>query len=273
MGWWCKGCGQNRQRITPPYQSCKGTRLCKIVSSSALLRHPNKSLYWYRSLEARLAHDHVLMNALICQSDFPNESAAFVELIRRGHARLFNAEPQIAGRFRFPSEPVQFGTGSCQWNGTEASQIETDLTKLWQHVAVQICSRFDKDRTAQIVAFFLEWFFLIHPFVDGNGRIGRAVSALIVRQCGSYDLQVEEPRLNSKQRRKYVKALNYAHLRNPHSFNQFDALRERKPFDARSSSRYLEPLINVVRKWIIDVPDDATLEEAAPPLSAPDSPE
>lgn len=266
MGWCCGGCKHNRGLPNPAYRSCKSTRLCSIVSVAALMRHRGKPLDWYRTLDDGIAMGHVALSEFVTQSAFPMTGTEFMQLIRLGHRRLFAVEREIAGRFRQPGETVQFGTGSYLWSGAPIDQIERQLGDLWCAVTNQICGTVDKCRAVQVAAFFLERFFLIHPFVDGNGRVGRAVAGMIVRRCGAFDIGSKAMRLGARQRRRYGKALNYAHLRAAPLWDDVQEVRSRKQPHPESIRKYLDPLIRVMSDWIVDVPDNEVAEAGPPPV-------
>jgi fido (protein-threonine AMPylation protein) len=69
---------------------------------------------------------------------------------------------------------------------------------------------------------FLEQFFAIHPFVDGNGRIGRLYLERVALEHG-FEFDLAMP--NHKARRSYLRALEHAHMRSEDRTGRFRHIR------------------------------------------------
>jgi fido (protein-threonine AMPylation protein) len=169
----------------------------------------------------------------------------FRKLLVATHGITFGqSEPQIAGRFRQPGEDVYVGgpNPSNEFKGVEATQIADELQKLYNTLRPEEIPKERKDFSLW-AARFLERFFRIHPFVDGNGRIAR----LMLRKWAlEVSLSFSAELSSGEQKRKYVKALERAHKTQDPSHPHYDPSQR---------TNGLEPL----RRWI-----DKQLEEMPP---------
>ncbi len=119
-------------------------------------------------------------------------------------------EPKFAGRFRTEGDgPIAFGgEGRHKLIAEPVTEIAPRLRERLTHLPLDQLRQMTKREIAHAAAVFLEDFFRIHPFVDGNGRIGRMfVTLLIARESGRYRLEKFD-----NYGRKYRRALEIAHL-------------------------------------------------------------
>lgn len=110
----------------------------------------------------------------------------------------------------------------------------------------------ERGQVTRNLAIFLEWFFRIHPFVDGNGRIGRLMIGLAAKTSGQYFLTKFEDA--PAWRRRYIKALEYAHKHAPGSTHP----------DRRADVRYYCYLAQWIGHHLLERGPDAEIE-AEPP--------
>jgi len=146
----------------------------------------------------------------------PRDPEALVDVIRRMHEALFaEAEPSFAGRFRLAGEEVRFGGDTSlrhELRGEAPSSIHARLIGLLPVLRLDAMRDMPREELAHTLAMFLEDFFRIHPFVDGNGRIGRLfLEWLVFHESGRYRLR------SLGHTRAYRKALQYAHMHAPRS--------------------------------------------------------
>lgn len=143
---------------------------------------------------------------------FPSNPAEFQQTLLQLHSLIFKSTClKFAGTFRQPGEPdVSFGTGRNQKDGAPAHEIPMRLDALY---AATLRSFFntevDQAGLARLCGRFLEEFFMVHPFHDGNGRVARLLLRVMANSTGRYYFDVFPE--DSKSRRKYTEALEYAH--------------------------------------------------------------
>lgn len=125
------------------------------------------------------------------------------EVILETHRQMFATATKDAGRIRVPADGnVQFG-GRL---GAEAQRIPIELERLEAEMADLLSQvQTDEDRCAAM-AFYHARYISIHPFVDGNGRTGRAIMKGQAASMGmSFDMGVIE-----KNKPEYISAINHA---------------------------------------------------------------
>lgn len=142
----------------------------------------------------------------------PETAPDFLKFLKEVHFQIFKpTNLNFAGIFRQEGEPeVFFGHRSHQLKGVPAAQIQKELSALFtSHINVLDYSKVDKEALIHHAAAFLEKFFRIHPFHDGNGRIGRLIVRLMARTTDQ--LRFKSFPEDKKGRDKYVHALQHAH--------------------------------------------------------------
>lgn len=139
------------------------------------------------------------------------DAQGWIATLKGSHAQLFGrAVPAIAGQLR--TRPVLYGHRLHERAGLAPEHIEAELMALFNRFVDESRLRdiADADEVALWGAQFLERFFFVHPFDDGNGRIARMFVARVAREMAGVELNWQ--RGNS---RRYVHALEYAHIHHP----------------------------------------------------------
>ena len=132
------------------------------------------------------------------------------ELICRWHRALFSGVRDHAGRMR----AADFGTDVLSFGPHYSCRREEVAELIERHTAnVNVLNRQITSQTKPIelvrAALYLHAeFIFIHPFEDGNGRIGRLIANFWLRRWGLPGLVIEATK------REYVARLNHYYMKN-----------------------------------------------------------
>lgn len=210
MARFCGGC--RRHRAAFGYETCKRERLCKRIDVSLLYLRPGLRLDQYDDLRDALELGHVRARNQFLQelvSPTPEEFPALVQAIHGVIFGLAFPEGDFAGKFRTRDEHVRVGgEGAYGFDGLRGEQIEPALVELLRSRGGFDAVPREPSAFSRWCAIFIERFFRIHPFRDGNGRTGRMLLEIAGRHAGFVFLGWHE---SAADRRRYVKALEYAH--------------------------------------------------------------
>lgn len=202
---YCSRCKALREQVAEDLPWCKRVRLCKLVDPNLIDRYPNETLHAYTERARSIEMGYVRAGATLAGRAFPTAGAELLALAVEMHALIFGqGDPDIAGKIR--RTPVSFGRGGNQQHGAAAHAI----TERMEAFSVWELPR-ERNNAARWGASFLQRFFLVHPFTDGNGRVARLLMIRAIEYNGTLALR-ETPERGS---RKYLHALEYAHRHDP----------------------------------------------------------
>lgn len=104
------------------------------------------------------------------------------ETLRLLHKMLIaNIRDDVAGRFRAPNEWVRVGTHVAP----PPQEVQKYLTRMWK----ELHDKKERHIAKRIAELHLA-FEYVHPFVDGNGRIGRVLNNLVLMKEGYVPINI-----------------------------------------------------------------------------------
>lgn len=141
---------------------------------------------------------------------FPSTAMEFIALICEFHREIFSVTNlAFAGSLR--KDSISFGSGRNQLNGAHPNDIEAGLVEVFNGLPKrQDFIGMSDHAFARAGARFLEEFFLVHPFADGNGRAARIFLIFLAHENQHIRLKPFDEQ-SSKSKKKYVSSLKYAH--------------------------------------------------------------
>lgn len=172
---------------------------------------------WEAELKGRVLPDVETLEQYQARvSDGLRHAEKFLELVARdravpdigsvqsAHQLAFGAVYPFAGNFRGRGQEVGVNVEE-PWQAAFHARIVPELERMTAKVNELLARATSPEEQAQAIALYHEQFERIHPFADGNGRIGRAildsqVRSLLGREPG--------PVLD---RETYIEALEHAH--------------------------------------------------------------
>jgi fido (protein-threonine AMPylation protein) len=226
----CSACHYRRRKYLlggDSYSCTKSGKLCSIADLRLA------EIYQYEKGDdgpLSLAHHQKLMLAVqegqqkalrLVNNDqirFPSSASAFQRTVLLLHGQIFGGTGlRFSGTFRQPGEPdVHFGSGRNERRGVAAEVLSDRLDALYDGTLRSFQNtEVDAAGLARVCGRFLQEFFMIHPFHDGNGRVARLFIRVMANSTGRYYFDVLPE--DNRSRKKYTGALAFAH-RHLHSY-------------------------------------------------------
>jgi fido (protein-threonine AMPylation protein) len=137
-----------------------------------------------------------------CYLDTQTNPIFTPEVILVVHAQAFQSTLQSAGQFRPLGKLAVFGGRT----GAEPTRIPVELYRLNAELAEMMVASKTPGDDCVALAYAHARFVAIHPFIDGNGRVGRA---MLVRQAEILGLNLDLAKL-AQDRAGYIAANNAA---------------------------------------------------------------
>jgi fido (protein-threonine AMPylation protein) len=211
----CQTCQSNQKRLLAPgvQHNCGIKRLCDIVETRlAELKVKVTGLLtiedcWQLTEQVRDGHQAAL--ARLDTLPWSHSPASFMAILRLLHDTIFQGTGlPFVGRFRqVGDEGVCYGQGRNERQAIDASEIAGQLATLFTDTLGKIdYASVDRRGISRIFAVFLEEYFRIHPFHDGNGRVARLILKKVVALTPGFVIDKYDIKGHA-----YLHALEYAH--------------------------------------------------------------
>jgi Fic family protein len=169
---------------------CEDEPLCHFLDERLAELVGRTSAASHRQLAERVQYGHNTALTELGEWRLPKTANEFAELLLRAHAKIFDPEIfYFGGRFRVAGEPILFGDGRHERSGVLAEDIRDRLDGLFSRVLSNTdWGKIRRRSVTRACAMFLEDFFGIHPFLDGNGRVARLMVRLFVRETERFEI-------------------------------------------------------------------------------------
>ena len=161
------------------------------------------------------------------------------------HGFLFDSILSSAGEVRKKTDPKggRLGFGGMhhqqqrtEFTGTKPSKIVSELDGAFSHLV------YNPEDPIEHAMRFYQYFVYIHPFYDGNGRIGRIIVSIYLHLFNCY-VQWEE--FDGPNNSKFISKLNACHKRMESGY---------------TFERYFAYLLSFFRKYVVSVDELSDFE-------------
>lgn len=171
---------------------------------------------------------------------YPSSETDLSNLLSALHKAVFeNSGLQEFGSFRRDNQTI-VGYGAAQYDPVPFTEIKNCLGQLYRDWFISQAK--NKHYLARKVANTLIDLFNIHPFRDGNGRVGRLLAKIIARHH-DYLLHFS----GENVLKEYARAIE--------SFRKKDNSLAFREENTRSYKRRLEPFISLIEECLENSPD------------------
>jgi Fic family protein len=220
----CSSCDANRRRFLCEGLrfNCKEQRLCdivelRIVEIAYKERGRPQTIDQINELSSQIRDGHNAALFNLYDIVMPASPQLFKETLLHMHNTIFGrTNLSFSGRFRKEGEDgVRYGSRKHEREALPASEIEIELEHLYDSCINNFKYDETKERISRKIAIFLERFFRIHPFHDGNGRVARLFTRRLVYETGRLEIPIYDIKgqFHDIKGPMYIKALEAAHAR------------------------------------------------------------
>lgn len=133
-------------------------------------------------------------------------------LIKQLHQKLCYYLPETGGEWKVAENNIV----SKEENGEEVVKFVTTPPLLVYEKMEEICNNYNRNKVAEFelltsIAEFILDFLCVHPFPDGNGRVSRLLTLLMLNQAGyTVGNYISLERIVEENQENYYKALEYS---------------------------------------------------------------
>ncbi len=146
-------------------------RLCDILDDATLNYAELREFKELQRIDRGVQLQVVWAHFFAPQNPLPDTPELFVQWVKKWHGKIFRGIPSIAGVLR--DRAASFGGhiyDPHRRSGSSPESIEKDLFAAHNELSESLQRRDPIDLS---IAIFLQRFFEVHPFKDGNGRVAR----------------------------------------------------------------------------------------------------
>jgi Fic family protein len=191
-------------------EGMESSRIEGEILNRESLQSSIKQHFGLKTIPKKEADKESRMAALLCDVYKSYKKPLTHEMLCQWHSMLFSDSSSLVdtGKYRMHPEPMQivsnrYGSPIVYFEAPPSNQVAKEMAKYveWFNAASGSGSILGMAAIAHV------YFESIHPFEDGNGRIGRVLSEKILSQATGKPILIPISKLLEKRKKEYYSAL------------------------------------------------------------------